>query len=60
MNLVRTFFLVFLWFAFWMVLAGIVWGDKAIIGGFLFAYISGFALPWITPEPIQKWMDAQS
>lgn len=57
MNLGRTFFIAALWFAAWIIGGAIINGQSGAFAGFMTAFILGFALPWIAPESLQKWMD---
>ncbi len=55
--LVRTLFVVGLWFGVWTAAGVLAFGaNDGAFFGFAFAYLAGFALPWIMPDRLQYWM----
>lgn len=57
MNICRIFLLVAIWFLLWMVSGALLGGAGGTASGFFVAYVTGFALPWIMPERLQKWTE---
>lgn len=60
LNLHRVFSVVIVWFVACIFLGEWISPRGGGIGGFLFAYIVGFALPWLLPKRLQEWMDGNS